>query len=117
MARKATKRKAVKTKAKKAIKRTAKKATKKATKKVVRKATKKTARKVVAKTKKKVARRKSAAKRSVRKVASSYDTAMSTLTHYIEQGGKNLSDAGKATLEAARDVIHDVSSKIGKLTA
>jgi len=109
MARKATKRKAVKTKAKTAIKRTPKKVAKKATKKV--------ARKVVAKAKKKVAKRKSTAKRGVRKVASTYDTAMSTLTHYIEQGGKNLSDAGKATLEAAREVINDVSTKIGKLTA
>ncbi len=108
MARKATKRKAVKTKAKTAAKKVAKK--------VVKKATKKVARKVVAKAKKKVAKRKAAAKRSVRKVASTYDQAMTTLTHYIEMGGKNLSDAGKATLEAAREVIHDVSSKISRST-
>ena len=108
MARKATKRTSVKTKAKKLIR----KASKKATQKVGRK-TAKTAKKKVAK---KVTKRKASAKRPARKL-STYETAISTLTQYIEQGGKNLSDAGKSTLEAAREVIHDVSTKIGKFTA
>lgn len=105
MARTTTKRKSVKTKAKKAGK------------KVARKEIKKAVRSAVPKAKKKAAKRKSTAKRGARTVASTYDTAMATLTHYIEKGGKNLSDAGKATLEAAREVIHDVSTKISKSTA
>jgi hypothetical protein len=112
MARKATKRKSVKAKAKKTAKRQIKTVPKKTTKK----ATKKTVREVAAKAKK-VAKRKSVARRGTRKIASTYETAMATLTHYIEQGGKNLSDAGRSTLEAAREVIHDVSTKISKSTA
>ncbi|MCD6075327.1 MAG: hypothetical protein K0Q70_2210 [Rhodospirillales bacterium] len=112
MARKATRRKSVKTKAKSATKHPTKKVAKKATKK----ATKKAVREVAAKAKK-VAKRKSVARRRTRKIAGTYETAMATLTHYIEQGGKNLSEAGRSTLEAAREVIHDVSTKISKSTA
>ena len=99
MAGKATKRKTVKTKAKKAVR------------KVTKKAAKKAVRKVVTKAKRKVAKRKSPTKR---RKPSPYETAISTLSYYIEQGGKNLSDAGKSTLEAAREVIHEVSTKISK---
>jgi hypothetical protein len=108
MARKAAKRKATKvkakTKAKTAAKRTAKKTAKKTVKVVARKA--------VAK-----AKRTSAARRRSRKMAGTYETAISTLTHYIETGGKNLSAAGRSTLEAARDVIHEVATKVSKATA
>jgi hypothetical protein len=105
MARKATKRKSAKTKA---IRKAPKKATKKAARKTIKKEKKAFARKAT--------KRKSPAKRRVKK-QSTYDSAISTLTYYIEQGGKNLSDAGKATLEAAREVIHGVSTKISKSTA
>ena len=104
MARKATKRKSTTTKAKKVAKPRSKTTTRKTVKAVARKAAKK-------------AKRKSAARRRSRKVAGTYETAISTLTHYIEKGGKNLSAAGKSTLEAARDVIHEVATKVSKATA
>jgi hypothetical protein len=108
MARKAAKRKATKvkakTKAKTAAKPTAKKTAKKTVKVVARKAAAK-------------AKRTSAARRRSRKAAGPYETAISTLTHYIETGGKNLSTAGRSTLEAARDVIHEIATKVSKATA
>jgi hypothetical protein len=108
MARKAAKRKSAKvkarTKAKTAAKRTVKKTARKTVKVVARKAAAK-------------AKRKSAVRRRARKVSGAYETAISTLTHYIETGGKNLSAAGRSTLEAARDVIHEVATKVSKATA
>jgi hypothetical protein len=104
MARKATKRQSAKTGAKKAVKRSPKE-----------KAVKKAARKAAAKAKRTSAKRKSA-KRGARTVAGTYEAAISTLTHYIEKGGKNLSQAGRSTLEAARGVIHEVATKVSKAT-
>jgi hypothetical protein len=108
MARKAAKRKSAKVKArtgaKTAVKRSAKKTAKKTVKVVARKAAAK-------------AKRKSAARRRSRKVAGTYETAISALTHYIEAGGKNLSAAGRSTLEGARDVIHEIATKVSKATA
>jgi L-lactate utilization protein LutB len=107
MVRKKTKCKSAKTRAKTAVKGAAQKAARKAVKKVARTA--------VTKAKRSSAKRTSDTRRT-RKIANTYETAISTLTHYIEKGGKNLSDAGKSTLEAARDVIHDVATKVSKAT-